>query len=453
MTQHPASYRDPSGYVFEQNGHVYRMVRRRYQTHYDRLMESGLYEKLTGAGLLIPHTDVTTSFTTGNDDYKVLQPQTISFWTYPYEWSFEQLRQAALLTLKLNLAALEHGMILKDASAYNIQFHQGKAILTDTLSFERYEEGRPWQAFRQFCQHFLYPLLLHSRLADFNPAMLMLYSDGIPANTTASMLPRSGKLSPNLWLYLYLPAKLAAQQKKSDRQLSVSKTRIVQNLQHLGSFIRSLKHKTARSEWNHYYTETILSEAYLQHKEALVTDILQTIRPCQTIDIGCNTGAFSKIAAQYSRQVIALDTDPLCIDLLLQEVQQKNRNNITLLTGDISHPAPATGWNNAEQKSLLQRLSGDCVLALALVHHIALSRNVPLDYILALFAKLTTRYLLIEFVPKTDPRAQILLQSREDIFDQYTPEGFEAALGKYFTVLRREPLKDSERVLYLLQVK
>lgn len=428
---------------------MYRFVHKSYQPHYDQLFNSGLYQKLADAGLIIQHTDVTASFDTDDNCYKILQPETISFWTYPYEWSFEQLRQAALLTLKLNLAALEHGMILKDASAYNIQFRGGKAILTDTLSFETYEESRPWQAFRQFCQHFLYPLLLHSRLHNFDPAILMHYTDGVPADVAASMLPRSGRFNFNLWLYLYLPAKLAAQQKPSQKQLSVSKTRIVQNLQHLTSFIGKMQHKTGRSQWNNYYTETILSNAYLQHKEQLVTEMLSGIQPTTTVDLGCNTGTFSKIAAQYSQQVISPDTDPLCIDIVLHETQQAGIKNITALVTDICNPSPATGWANKEHKALLERLSGDCVLALALIHHIALSKNVPLDYILKLFAGITTKHLIIEFVPKTDLRAQILLQSREDIFTEYTQEHFEALLQQYFTIIRSEKINESDRTLYL----
>jgi ribosomal protein L11 methylase PrmA len=453
LTKHPASYRDPSGYIFEQDGQPYRFVHTSYQPHYDQFVRSGLYQKLAGAGLIIPHTDATALFDTDTGCYKILQPEPVPFWTYPYEWSFEQLRQAALLTLKLNLAALEHGMILKDASAYNIQFRNGKALLTDTLSFELYEEGKPWQAFRQFCQHFLYPLLLHSRLHHFDPAMLMHYTDGVPAAVTASILPGTARFNANLWLYLYLPAKLAAQQQPAQKQLSIPKTKIVQNMQHLSSVISKLRHKTARSQWNHYYTETILSNQYLEHKEILVTEILAGIQPRTTVDIGCNTGAFSKIAAQYSNQVISLDTDPLCIDIVLQETQKTGLTNITPLVADISNPSPATGWNNKEHKALLERLSGDCVLALALIHHIALSKNVPLDFIVQLFAQITSQYLVIEFVPKTDPRAQLLLQSREDIFNRYTQQDFEKLLQQHFTILRSERINDSERTLYLLSVK
>lgn len=453
LSKHPASYRDPSGYMFEQDNRLYRFVHNSYKTHYDQLVNSGLYQKLADAGLIIPHTDVTASFDAANDCYKILQPEPVSFWTYPYEWSFEQLRQAALLTLKLNLGALEHGMILKDASAHNIQFRSGKALLTDTLSFELYEEGKPWQAFRQFCQHFLYPLLLHAKLPYFTPAMLMHYTDGIPAAAAAAMLPRSAKFNANLWLYVYLPAKLSAQQKPAQKQLSVSKNKIVQNLQHLSGIIGKLQHKTARSQWNHYYTETILSDSYLQHKEQLVTEMLTGLQPATTVDMGCNTGAFSKIAAQHSQQVISLDTDPLCIDLILQDTQKTGIKNITPLVADICNPSPATGWNNKEHKSLLERLSGDCVLALALIHHIALSKNVPLDFIVQLMARITTRHLIIEFVPKSDPRAQLLLQSREDIFTDYTQANFEAVLQSYFTIVRTEKINGSNRMLYLAKRK
>src|ERR1043165_3607678 len=192
---HPASFRDPSGFVFRQDDTWYRYMARSYAPHYDRLMASGLYEQLTKDGLMIPHTEA-LPFPEYKEAYKILQPEQLPFWSYPYEWSFHQLKDAALTTLSLAKKGLEKGLILKDANAYNIQFHQGRPALIDSLSFEIYEEGKPWQAFRQFCDHFLYPLLLQSRTADWNPALLMAFPDGLPATLTARLMPRSSRLRP-----------------------------------------------------------------------------------------------------------------------------------------------------------------------------------------------------------------------------------------------------------------
>ncbi|XZF12744.1 hypothetical protein ACTHGU_13230 [Chitinophagaceae bacterium MMS25-I14] len=451
MVQHPASFRDPSGYVFRQNDKIYRLLRTSYVAHYDRLLQSGLYDELVKAGKMIAHTEE-KDFPGINSGEKVLLPQQISFWTYPYEWSFEQYRAAALLTLELCIAALDKGMILKDATAYNIQFVSGKPLLIDSLSFEIYEQGKPWQAFRQFCEQFLYPLLLHAHLKDFNPALLQSFADGVPATFAASALSHLSRFNLNHWLYLFLPAKLAMKKDNDPgKQHNISQSRILQNLQQLHSFIKKLKHHTARSEWNNYYTETILSSAYLQDKAAVVASFLTGLSSSRIIDAGCNTGEFSVLAATYTDEVISFDTDPLCIDVLHKKMQEQKISNITAVVADICHPSPAGGWMNGEQSALLKRLPGDTMMALAVIHHLAISKNVPLDYIIEVFAAMATRYLIIEFVPKSDPKVQLLLQARVDIFHEYTQENFEAAAAKHFAIRKSQQLKDSSRILYLME--
>lgn len=454
ITRHPASYRDPSGFVFRHEGRIYRMVNASYQEDYDLLLQSGLYRSLTEKKMMLPHTDVSTLFSPGPNAYKVIQPETVPFWTYPYEWSFEQLKQAALLTLQLNKLALAQNMILKDASAYNIQFVAGKPILIDSLSFEKYKEGAPWKAFRQFCTHFLYPLLLQSKVEGLNPAIFSQYPDGISAKLTASLLPKSLKYNLNNWLYLYLPAKLEGRQDSgTQRSISVSKTKILQNIEQLSGFIGKMKPPVAHSDWNHYYSETILSQEYLQFKEQTVTQWLREKSPQTTVDVGCNTGVFSFIAAQNSGQVVSLDTDPYSIDLLFLKTQKEGIKNLTTFVGDICNPAAAFGWNNAEQTALLSRLKGEVVLALALIHHLALTKNVPLEMILETFAGICTQYVIMEFVPKSDPRSQTLLQNKTDIFPSYTQAHFEAAALPFFTIEKQTPMLGSERVLYLLKKK
>ncbi len=446
--RHPASYRDPSGYVFEQEGRFYRFVHESYAADYDLLMQSGLYQQLADKAQMLPHEDVTRSFPTQEGCYKILLPAQLGFWTYPYEWSFEQLKAAALLTLQLNIAALQQKLILKDATAYNIQFLNGKPILIDTLSFERYEEGKPWQAFKQFCEHFLYPLLLY-KYSGFTPALLSAYPDGIPAGIIKGILPFKSKLSLNNWLYVFLPASVSNRKNKSEKQFHIPLSRVLQNLQQLQSFIKSLSLQK-KSEWNDYYQETILSDKYLQHKKQVVEEWLQPLNTTTTVDIGCNTGEFSLIAAKYSRQVVSMDTDQLCIDRLFRKAA-KDAKNIQPIVADICNPSATAGWDNNERKALMKRVSGDTVLALALIHHLALAKNVSLEMMLQTFAGITTKYLVIEFVPKSDPRATFLLQSKKDIYDQYTLEHFEAVIKIHFKTLRSVGLDGSERVLYLLE--
>src|SRR6185436_4959816 len=184
-----ASFRDPSGFLFSRGGILYRQVNRAYQKEYARLMESGLYEKLVKAGLLIPHVEVDQPPAVEVDALKVIQPDRVPFISYPYEWSFGQLKSAALATLSIQKRALKMGMSLKDASAYNIQFVHGKATLIDTLSFEVYEEGEPWVAYRQFCQHFLAPLALMALKDVRLNQLLRVYIDGVPLDLVSELLP------------------------------------------------------------------------------------------------------------------------------------------------------------------------------------------------------------------------------------------------------------------------
>lgn len=454
ITRHPASYRDPSGFVFRHLGDIYRMVHISYREDYDLLMQSGLYTSLSEKKMMLPHTDVTSQFSLKEGQYKIIQPETVPFWTYPYEWSFEQLKQAALLTLQLNKQALAQNMILKDATAYNIQFVSGKPILIDSLSFEKYTEGAQWKAFRQFCTHFLYPLMLQSKVEGLNPAIFSQYPDGISAKLTVSLLPKSSKYNLNNWLYLYLPAKMEGKPDSgTPRSISVSKTKILQNIEQLSGFIQKMKPPVDHSNWNHYYSETILSQEYLQFKEQTVTQWLKEKSPKTTVDVGCNTGVFSFIAAQNSSQAVSLDTDPYSIDLLFLKAQKEGVKNLTTFVGDICNPAAAFGWNNAEQSALLSRLKGDMVLSLALIHHLALTKNVPLEMILETFAHISTQYVIMEFVPKSDPRSQTLLQNKTDIFPSYTQTHFEAAAQAFFTIEKQTPMQGSERVLYLLRKK
>ena len=184
------SFRDPNGFVFVSEGTLYRQVNKSYQRHYDLLYSSGLYEALVSRHLLIAH-DECDYLPHGNDQiYKVLRPLPVPFVSYPYEWCFSQLKDAALVTLDLQKRALAHNMVLKDASAYNIQFLDGKPLLIDTLSFETYEEGRAWVAYRQFCQHFLAPLVLMSQKDIRLSQLLRVYIDGIPLDLAASLLPK-----------------------------------------------------------------------------------------------------------------------------------------------------------------------------------------------------------------------------------------------------------------------
>ena len=269
----PSSFRDPSGFLFEQNGKVLRQLNLSYQEEYDQLMGSGLYEALTKRQLLIPHVEIDNGAT---DCYKTLEPSQIAYISYPYEWSFSQLKDAALLTLEIQIEALKFGMSLKDASAYNVQFHNGKAIFIDTLSFEKYEEGGAWVAYRQYCQHFLAPLALMSQVDHRQSRLLQCFIDGVPLDLASQMLPRKTWFKYSLLAHIHLHAK--TQQRFDDvgrdqdnaPQVKVSRARLDGLLASLKSATESLSWKHSATEWGNYYQDTNYIDQSMQHKEATI---------------------------------------------------------------------------------------------------------------------------------------------------------------------------------------
>lgn len=450
-----ASFRDPSGFLFIDGGTLYRQVNRVYAEDYDRLMESGLYDKLVKAGLLIPHQEVEQVGAEKEAAYKVLQPERVPFISYPYEWSFSQYKHAALATLSIQKRALKAGMSLKDASAYNIQFAHGKPVLIDTLSFERYQEGQPWVAYKQFCQHFLAPLAL-MMLKDVRLGQLMrVYIDGIPLDLASQLLPWSTRLRFGLLTHIHLHA--GAQNRFADAEIEQPKARGGMSKQAMAGLIESLRAavkkltwKAGGTEWGNYYDITNYSEAAFEHKKEVIAGWVARVKPGMVWDLGANNGEFSRIASGGGIYTVSLDIDPTAVEQNYRRVRQGKEKHLLPLVLDLTNPSPALGWANQERDSFARRGPADMVFALALIHHLAISNNVPLPRVADFFASLG-KWLVIEFVPKSDSQTLKLLKSREDIFDQYTQAGFEKAFEVFYHIREAAPVKESERTLYLLQ--
>ncbi len=454
-----ASFRDPSGFLFSRDGILYRQVNRTYEQEYVRLMESGLYEKLVKAGLLIPHAEVdqpTVEFG-GNPyegiAYKIIQPEHVPFISYPYEWSFGQLKDAALATLSIQRRALKLGMSLKDASAYNIQFVRGKATLIDTLSFETYKEGQPWVAYRQFCQHFLASLALMALKDVRLNQLLRVYIDGIPLDLASELLPWNTRLNFGLLTHIHLHAsaqkKYAGEEVKS-RGGSMSQQAMTGLIESLGSTIRKLDWKPGGTEWGNYYDITNYSDAAFEHKKQLVGEWTNRIQPTLVWDLGANNGVFSRVVSEAGPCVVAFDIDPTAVEQNYRQVKVEKNEKLLPLLLDLTNPSPALGWANRERDSFGGRGPVDLALALAVIHHLAISNNVPLPQLADFFGE-TAKWLVIEFVPKSDSQVKKLLASREDIFPTYTREGFEAAFKNKFRIHEAVNVNESERVLYLME--
>jgi hypothetical protein len=449
-----ASFRDPSGFLFSHEGVIYRQVNRRYEQEYEQLMESGLYEKLVRAGLLIPHTEADPALAPSDPAYKVIQPERVRFISYPYEWSFGQLKDAALATLSIQRRALKAGMSLKDASAYNIQFVRGKATLIDTLSFEIYQEGQPWVAYRQFCQHFLAPLALMA-LRDVRLGQLLrVYIDGVPLDLASELLPARTRLNFGLLTHIHLHAgaqkRYAGAEVKSRAATSFGKQAMTGLIDSLESTVRKLEWKPGGTEWGNYYDITNYSEAAFEHKKQLVREWSSKVKPALVWDLGANNGVFSRVAGEGGAFVVSSDIDPAAVEQNYRISREAKEQNLLPLLLDLTNPSPSLGWANEERDSFGARGPADMVLALALLHHLAISNNVPLSQLAEFFAS-AGKWLVIEFVPKPDSQVQKLLVSREDIFPLYRREGFEEAFRQRFKICEAVSLRESERVLYLME--
>lgn len=455
----PASFRDPSGFIFQHKGELYRQVNLAYRDHYQMLMDSGLYTALVEKGMLIPHEEVESPVADESSSWRILKPEPVPFISYPYEWCFSQLKDAAILTLDIQRIALDHGMCLKDASAYNVQFHRGKPVFIDTLSFEPYVEGKPWVAYRQFCQHFLAPLAVMAkrdvRLMQLKRALI----DGLPLDLASILLPRRTWLNFGLMTHLHLHARTqkafsASHKAPSDTTMKlskVSKLGLIGLLEGLRKTITKLDWKPGGTEWSDYYNDTNYSDSSFINKRRYIAAFLDDVDPKEVWDLGANIGLFSRISSGRGLSTVAFDIDPSAVEINYRQVRKQNESSLLPLLLDLTNPSPGLGWNCTERDAITERGPVDCIMALALIHHICISNNVPFGRVASFLAELCSNSMIIEFVPKSDSQVQRLLRSREDIFVEYDREHFEQAFSKYFKIQRSETIEGSERILYLMK--
>ena len=446
-----SSFRDPSGVVMVQDGVVVRQVNRCYQAQYDALMDK-LYAQLTEQGLLVKHEELDQPLADENA-YRMIRPTRIPFISYPYEWSFGQLKDAALTTLRIHRAALDQDMILKDASAYNIQFLIGQPVLIDTLSFEFYQPGSPWPAYGQFCRHFLAPLMLMAYQDLRLLQLLRVYIDGIPLDLASTLLKGKGGFAAKQHIHWHARAtrKHAEDGKGEVRKVAISKFSHAAMIDSLIRTVEGLRLKGVETEWGDYYAHTNYSDAAAQSKEKLVSAFLEDIRPRTAWDFGANDGRYSRLALAYGGSAVAFDVDPIAVERSYHAVKTAREPMLPLLL-DLTNPSPPMGFANRERAGIQDRQKPDCILMLAVIHHMVISNNLP-QPMLARWLSTLTRSLIIEFVPKQDSQVQTLLATRDDIFPDYTKEGFERSFGQFFDIARQEKVEGSERTLYLMRAK
>lgn len=431
-----SSFRDTSGFIYTLDNILYRQINKYGAGDFEIFIQSGLYQLLLEKRYIIAHSEVSNKYAFNDKAFKVLKPSIINFISYPYEWSFSMLKDAALLTLCIQKHALNYSMSLKDATAYNIQFYKGKPIFIDTLSFELFK-NTPWKAYGQFCRHFLAPLILASyvdiRLTD----LLKNYIDGIPLDLVSKILPLKTRFNPNIFAHIYLHSKSIKVHEDNPRNiktLKMNKEMHLKLISGLESFINGLKWKPKNTEWGDYYTFTNYTDESFDKKKEIVSRFINKINPQNLWDIGANNGLFSRIASDLGIETIAFDIDPIAIEKSYLKLKKDNEQHILPLICDLTNPIPPIGWANEERNGFMQRGKADCVMALALIHHLAISNNLPFEKI-AEFLSRISNYLIIEFVPKEDSKVRILLATREDIFDRYDINNFKKEFEKYFKII------------------
>lgn len=452
--RHSSSFRDPSGFIFVDQGVIKRSILPLYFKQYHELKSSKFYKKLHHAGLLIDHHEVSAS-----DSEIIIEPEQIPFFTYPYEWSFNQYKEAALLTLKIQKFALEHGFSLKDASAFNVTFYKGKMIFIDTLSFDFYQENTPWRAYKQFITHFFGPLLLAKYSGAESLKLMNSFMDGIPVKMLASMLPFKTKLSPFLYSNIHLLAKYEDKHNEdyegNSKTASLSKKAQLNLIKALYDFIKKMTLNTS-SEWGNYYDKTNYAADAFDQKAEIINTWVKTAAVKTLIDVGGNDGTFVRKINHKLDQALVSDIDNNAVDANFKYLKQHDETYMLPFVFDVLNPSANIGFNNKERDAFIKRIKAfapDVTMALAVIHHMTLSGNIPFEMSAQFFASFS-KYLIIEFPKRNDSWVKRLLNTKGEFkahFDFYSIEHFETSYSKYFAVIETVEIKNSSRVMYLFK--
>ncbi len=454
------SFRDPKGEVYHQDDKILRVVRPIGKHSYETFKQSGLMTSLIEKRWLVNTTELDICQYGFNDKETayLLNHDKIDFISYPYEWSFALLKNAALFYLDLYLESLSQGLSLSDASAYNIQFQGVKPIYIDVLSFMPYVEGSYWYGHRQFCENFLAPLLMHAILGLSHNALFRGYPDGIPSIDFCSMLPWRYRLSLNMQMHFYMPTRYQKKNAlKTPQKLKQRMSRYPLSLKayqamlvRLKTWIESLKPKKSISPWNDYSDDNSYQESEEQAKRQFIHDFVATLKPGLIYDFGCNLGEYAAVALKAGAgKVIGFDTCQLALEKAHEKAAKENINFLPLYM-DLSNPSSSQGFAEKERQGLKHRAQVNALFALALVHHLRFSHNIPLKDIIAWLVDLAPCG-VIEFVPKSDPTSKVMLSFKEDNFTDYDELNFRKCLSDQATIVNVKPVSTSGRTLYWYQ--
>jgi SAM-dependent methyltransferase len=456
------SFRDPDSRVFYADGAVLRALSERGARNWRALAVSRLFGAATAEGRLVATEEVAVG-----DDLQllrterpaaVLRHERIPFVSYPYEWTPGMLRDAALLQLDLLLAALDEDLTLKDATPYNVQFRGASPVFVDVGSFEPLRDGEPWLGYRQFCELFLYPLLLAVwKGVPFQP-WLRGSLDGIRPSEMRALMSLRDRFRRGALAHVLLHARLersyarrgrtGGDVKKELRSAGFSKEIVRANVGKMRRLVDGLRWEPPAGVWTDYRAENTYTDADTAAKDAFVATVAEQLGGGLVWDLGCNDGRYAEISAPHADLVVAIDGDPASVELLYRRLRDARRTDILPLTLDLVDAPPGLGWRGRERRRLEDRGRPDLVLCLALLHHVCIAGNVPVAEYVAWLAELRAP-VVVELVRREDPMVRRLLAAKpEGTHPDYDEAFFERVLGEAFEVARREVLPSGTRVLY-----
>ena len=450
------SYRDTAARVVKKESGYHRYIFHEYKAEYDHLMQSGLYEELIQKDLLIKHQEIKID-TVDLKVYKLLLPTQIPFQSYPFEWSYTQWRKAILAYLRINHIALKYGMILKDATPYNFYLTGGKAVMFDTSSFMFFKENDKWIAYRQFCEEFLSPIaLMHYNGAEWSK-LTMANLRGMPLSFVSRQLPIKSWFNLTTLLHIHLHSKYSGNNISKEIENKKNKGFTLEKIKSLQKMIFNTistwnKSHQFTNHWSTYYENNIESQEYLKDKEVTIRKWLEIIKPKSILDLGANTGKFSFIAAEYAERVISLEGDEMCVDEIENQIS-KNNDNIYALVSNIANPSCEIGLQNGITESIFERCDSELVFGLALIHHLYISNKFSFGKILEIFKMFSENYLIVEFIPDTDNKVQLLIKDKLINLVEYNEENFINVFSSWFLIKEAISIKDSGRRLFLLERK
>ena len=456
----PASFRDPTARVVRRDGEILRYLTASALRDWDSLASTKFFTTYTSAGRLVGTERADhTSPPPKNPWVAVLRHQTIPIVSYPYEWCFSMLQDAALLQLDLLLDALGEGMTLKDSTPFNVQWRGTQPVFIDIGSFKVAEPGEPWVGYRQFCEMFLYPLFLQAyKDVPFHP-WLRGSLEGVEARHINRLMSPRDRLRPGVFTHVYLLSKVQARYegtqrnvRKDLRSAGFSAELVKRNVSRMRKTVERLSWSRGNSTWSDYASTNTYDQADRDRKRQFVLQAA-TAQPRSCVwDLGCNTGEYSRAVSECADQVVAIDGDHLAIERLYRELKAQSNTTVLPVVGNLTDPSPGLGWRHHERPTLEERSHPDLILALALIHHLAITRNVPLSELLAWFASFRADVVL-EFVGPEDPMVEQLMRNRDPVDLQYTQDHFDACLAEHFVVARKESLQSGMRTLYFARPK